>query len=135
MEKETNCPDCNGTGVIVSAEHREICTTCLVASPPPLSVDEAAIEDVNLLKRRLEFYRSETAKIRDYVFDDANKCGYPTQSIFEAITDKIDALRAEIADYQARQQPRLTQILQLCDNLPKEANYFGTVDKIKLLCQ
>ena len=59
-------------------------------------------EDVNLLKRRLEFYRSETAKIRDYVFDDANKCGYPTQSIFEAITDKIDALKAELYASQAK---------------------------------
>lgn len=47
------------------------------------------------LKRKLEFYRNETAKIRDYVFDDSNKCGYPNQSIFEAITDKIDSLKAE----------------------------------------
>ncbi|HLG26240.1 MAG TPA: hypothetical protein VI423_00475, partial [Paenisporosarcina sp.] len=76
------------------------------STPPIQTVEEAAeTEDVNLLKRRLEFYRNETAKIRDYVFDDANKCGYPTQSIFEAITDKIDALKAEIAEHQARQQP------------------------------
>lgn len=79
-------------------------------SPPTIqTVDEAAeTEDVNLLKRRLEFYRNETSKIRDYVFDDANKCGYPTQSIFEAITDKIDALKAEIAEHQARQPARKT---------------------------
>ncbi|WP_256013151.1 hypothetical protein [Desertivirga xinjiangensis] len=52
-------------------------------------------------QKKLTFYRSETAKIRDYVFDDKNKVGKPCQSIFEAITDKIDSLKAQIERLKA----------------------------------
>lgn len=42
---------------------------------------------------------------------------------------------SDYASFQSGGVGKLAEILTLCDKLPKEANYFGTVDKIKSLCQ
>jgi len=57
------------------------------------------------LENKLEYYRSETAKIRDYVFG-SDDIGYPTQSIFEAVTDKIDSLKHELEILKTKYESR-----------------------------
>lgn len=65
------------------------------------------VADHNSLKQQLsdlqdkvDFYRNDTAKIRDFVFD-SKSIGHPTQSIFEAVMDKFIGLYAEIENLQS----------------------------------
>jgi FtsZ-binding cell division protein ZapB len=56
-------------------------------------------EHVEPLQAKLDFYREQTSKIREYVFNSKD-IGEPNQNLFEAVTDKIDQLQAKVKELE-----------------------------------
>jgi DNA repair exonuclease SbcCD ATPase subunit len=61
---------------------------------------DSLTRDLSELRDKVEFYRNDTAKLRDFVFD-SKTIGHPTQSIFDAVMDKFKSLHEEIENLQS----------------------------------
>jgi hypothetical protein len=61
---------------------------------------DSLTRELSELRDKVEFYRNDTAKLRDFVFD-SKTIGHPTQSIFEAVMDKFISLHEEIENLQS----------------------------------
>lgn len=63
----------------------------------------ALTQQVEELTGKLEFYRTETAKIREFVFSRKD-IGHPTQGIFSAIVDKFKQFESELEELKKERE-------------------------------
>lgn len=98
MEVKHLCP--NEDSFCEVCNCKQVATVKFTPEPSKAEDQKPDFETGVTLQAKIDFYRNETSKLRDYL--EVNRIGKPTQGLFDALYDHVNDLQQEITRLRDR---------------------------------